>query len=115
MIDFYSFGKIIIDGKIYNSDLIITPTSIISPWWRKEGHYLTKEDLKKILTDKIDYLIIGTGYSGMMKVSENLKEFLKKQFIPYFIGPTGEAVAKFNEALKDKEVKKVFGAFHLTC
>ncbi len=113
MIDFYSFGKIIVDGKKYNSDLIITPKSIISPWWRKEGHFLIKEDLDKILTDKIDYLIIGTGHSGMMRISENLKEFLNNQSIPYFIGPTGEAVAKFNEALKDN--KKVFGAFHLTC
>ena len=30
MIDFYSFGKIIVDDKFYSSDLIITPTSIIS-------------------------------------------------------------------------------------
>jgi len=113
VIDFYDFGKIIIDGKTYSHDLIVTPTCIISPWWRKEGHYLTKNDLNKILNESIEYIIIGTGFSGMMRISENLKEFLKTQCIPHFIGPTGEAVSRFNNTLKENE--KVFGVFHLTC
>jgi len=45
-IDYYDFGVIIVDGRKYSRDLIITPKRIISNWWRVEGHKLCLEDLK---------------------------------------------------------------------
>lgn len=113
MIDFYEFGKIVIDGKTYTSDLIITPIRIIHPWWRKKGHYLTKEDLREILDESIEFIVIGRGFFGVMIVSDELKEFFREKNIPYFAGLTREATNKYNDALS--EYKKVYGAFHLTC
>jgi len=40
MIEHYSFGRIVIDGKEYTKDLIIYPDKIRANWWRKEGHKL---------------------------------------------------------------------------
>ncbi len=52
MIESYSFGQIIIDGKKYNSDLIIYKNDINSNWWRKEGHNLYIEDVQDIINKK---------------------------------------------------------------
>jgi hypothetical protein len=38
MIDKYSFGSITIDGRTYDTDVIIYPERIDDRWWRKEGH-----------------------------------------------------------------------------
>ena len=58
MIESYKFGEIIINGKKYNSDLIILKDRIYDNWWRKEGHNLCIDDIKKIIDKKPDILII---------------------------------------------------------
>jgi len=74
MIEDYSFGKIIINGKKYDSDLIIFKDHIYDSWWRKEGHNLCIDDIKEIIDIKPEVLIIGTGYFGLMKVPQELIE-----------------------------------------
>jgi len=37
VIDGYSFGRIVVEGKEYTSDLIIYPDHIQGDWWREEG------------------------------------------------------------------------------
>ncbi len=48
-IEHYSFGKIIINGKTYTSDVIIYPEKVDSSWWRKQGHSLYIDDLKDVI------------------------------------------------------------------
>ena len=81
-------------------------------WWRKEGHHLHIEDLKEVLEEKPDILIIGTGKMGVMKVPTALQEELRQKNIEVIVEKTGKAVDIFNAADKSK---KVVGAFHLTC
>ena len=45
-IDSYSFGRIVINGKTYTSDVIIFPDKVDASWWRKEGHLLQLADGK---------------------------------------------------------------------
>ena len=111
-IDNYSFGRIVINNKTYSSDVIVYPDRVDPSWWRKEGHYLNKEDLSTIVTAKPDIVIIGTGQSGVMEVPKNTVVFLESQGIKVYIEKTGLAVNLFNRQAKDK---KVIGAFHLTC
>jgi hypothetical protein len=47
MIENYSFGQMLINGKKYNSDLIIFKDYIYDSWWRKEGHNLCIDDIKE--------------------------------------------------------------------
>ena len=77
LIESYSFGRIIIDGQEYTSDLIIYPDKIDSKWWRLKGHLLQIDDLRDILEYNPDVLVIGTGAHGLMEVSEELKRLLK--------------------------------------
>jgi hypothetical protein len=108
----YSFGKVVIDGKTYTSDVVIYPDRVDSSWWRKEGHSLDPEDLKEIINEKPDILVIGTGNMGVMRVPEKTIEFIKSKDIKPLIEKTGKAVEIYGKTRKDK---KVIAAFHLTC
>ncbi|MBI5739109.1 MAG: hypothetical protein HZA16_00175 [Nitrospirae bacterium] len=111
-IDNYTFGKIVINNKTYSSDVITYPDKVDPSWWRKEGHYLDKEDLSEVVMAKPDIVIIGTGQLGIMKVPKGTVDFLESQGFRVYIGKTGEAVELFNDQPEDKVV---IGAFHLTC
>ena len=114
-IDDYAFGRIVINGKEYTHDVVITPSKIIDNWWRKEGHRVYLEDLTKygVFNEDFEYIVFGTGYHGFVRVEDEVIKELERRGIKYYIAPTKEAVKKFNE-LSEKGVK-VVGAFHLTC
>ena len=114
MIENYSFGQILINGKKYNSDLIIFKDYIYDSWWRKEGHNLCIDDIKEIIDEKPDTLIIGTGYYGLMKVPEELIEHIKSFGIKQVIvKKTGDACNEYNKHFKKNN--NLIAAFHLTC
>ncbi|MEJ2697649.1 MAG: Mth938-like domain-containing protein [Candidatus Sulfobium sp.] len=112
IVDDYSFGRIVIDGKTYTSDVIVYPDRVDASWWRKEGHYLQEEDLRDIIAFGPDILVIGTGNSGAMKVPEGTIAFLDSKGIRVIVEKTAKAVEIFNEESKKG---KTVGAFHLTC
>ncbi len=111
MIESYDFGKIRINGKEYTHDLIISSDGMES-WWRKESHWVGIEDVKKIVEKKPKIAIFGTGYSGLMEVSKETKEYLEKLGIEVIIEPTKKACDNYNKLL-EKQVVVV--ALHLTC
>lgn len=60
MIISYTFGKIMIDGKTYNEDVIVLPDGrVISPWWRNAGHVLSFPDIKKIVSKHVRNIIVS--------------------------------------------------------
>jgi hypothetical protein len=67
-----------------------------------------------------DTIIIGTGESGVAKVSERVKQEIKSKGIELIVDLTEQATKTFNiinEESKGEEGKqrKVIGLFHLTC
>jgi len=112
MIDSYDFGRIIIDGKRYSSDLIVFPDKVRDGWWRKEGHRLHVEDLKDVLEAKPEVLVVGTGYSGLMTVPPETRKFVESEGIELIAQKTAEACKTFNRLVKSR---KVVAALHLTC
>jgi hypothetical protein len=111
-IDFYSFGKMVIESKIFQSDLIIYPETIEPSWWRKEGHLVQLEDLAAILAASPEVLIIGTGYMGLMKVPGELRKELLGRNIELYVEKSARAVEIFNSI---HAKRKTVAAFHLTC
>lgn len=111
-IDSYSFGKIVIDGKSYSSDVIILKNRVISNWWRREGHELCLEDLKDIMKEKFEVLIIGTGASGMMKVLKEVKDYLNSEGIELIEERTEESCRIYNKLSSSHNIS---AALHLTC
>ncbi|GBE12290.1 hypothetical protein BMS3Bbin14_00098 [bacterium BMS3Bbin14] len=114
MIEDYSFGRMVINGKTYSADLIIYPDGRIQEsWWRLEGHRLQLADLEKLLRAEPEIIVAGTGASGMMKPAAGLTALLKEQGIELICQPTATACGTFNELLQHN--KKGAGCFHLTC
>lgn len=111
-IDSYSFGRIVINGTNYTSDVIIYPGRVDGSWWRTEGHRLRIEDLDEALKVKPEVLIIGTGYSGVMTVPKEVIEQLARLGIKVKVGRTGKAVKEYNDL---QATKTVVAALHLTC
>lgn len=112
MIDSYDFGRIVINGRRYTTDLIVFPDRVKDGWWRREGHGLQIEDLDEVVQDNPEVLIVGTGYSGLMKVPAETREYVKSKGIELIAQRTAEACKTFNRLVKSK---KIVAALHLTC
>lgn len=112
MIEEFQFGRMVIDGRTYSSDLILFPDKVLSSWWRKSGHKLCLQDMKEVLQEQPEIIIIGTGALGIMKVSDEVKHYAKKEGITLIVEKTGMAVQAYNH---HSSGKKVIAAFHLTC
>ncbi len=112
MIDSYSFGRMVVNNQTYTSDLIIFSDRIQSSWWRKTGHRLCVVDLDDVFSEDLDVLVIGTGFNGLMKVEDDVKQKAQATGVELIIDKTEKAVQRFNEICLSKQT---VGAFHLTC
>jgi hypothetical protein len=108
----YSFGKIVIDGRTYTSDVIIYPGRVDDKWWRREGHRLQPQDLSGVIEAEPEVVIIGTGHLGVMKVSAETSAHLRSKGIEVHIARTGQAVKIFD---KLQAKKRTIACLHLTC
>ncbi len=109
----YSFGRIVIDGQAYTSDVIILPCEVRSNWWRDEGHLLKREDLSEVLKASPEVLVIGQGAHGYMRVTDGVRALLKESGIETVCTPTAQAVKVYAERCQRGDV--VAAALHLTC
>jgi hypothetical protein len=113
MIESYSFGRMMITGSIYTRDVIIFPDgSILSPWWRNQGHVLIRDDLAELLATGPEVIICGTGAMGLMRPSDELQKYLAAINTEFIALRSSKAVETHNQ-MSGK--KKVGGCFHLTC
>jgi len=111
MIESYSFGRIKINGREYQHDVIVYK-GVVKSWWRVSGHEVGLRDIEEIIDKKPEVVIFGKGASGIMRVTKEVVDFFKKSGIEIIETNTQEAVVKFNELSK---TKNIVGGFHLTC
>ena len=112
MIESYDFGRIVINGRKFTSDVLIFPDRVDGNWWRKEGHILDVDDVKEIVDAKPKVLVIGTGYSGLMKIRPETERYLNSSGIELIAAKTEKACKIYNELSK---MRRVVAALHLTC
>jgi hypothetical protein len=112
MINSYDFGRIVIDGKAFTTDVIIFPDRVEDEWWRKDGHILHVADIESVVEEKPEVLIVGTGKYGIMKVLSQTREYIESKGIELIVEPTEKACEIYN---KISQAKKVVAALHLTC
>lgn len=120
MIEDYQFGSITIDGEIYTHDVEVFWTDEVFDWWRKESHIIDIEDVIDMVEQNPESIVIGTGQSGMAKVTEEAEKFIVSRGIKLFIDHTEQAAKTFNIRKEDSQEEtgkpeKVIGLFHLTC
>ena len=112
-IESYSFGRMVIEGQQYTKDVIIFPDGfILSPWWRRQGHVLTADDLRELIKAAPEIIICGTGAMGVMRPAADLRDCLQAHNIEFIAQKSGKAVEIFNQL---SGTRKTGGCFHLTC
>lgn len=112
MIEEYHFGSITIDGQTYNDDVEVRSLSSkteVLDWPRDKSHDINVDSVKKAVEQKPDIIIIGTGETGVAKVTESAKQFIAEKGIKLIVDITGEAIKTFNVEAN------MIGLFHLTC
>jgi len=70
------------------------------------------EDLKEVFQERPEVLIVGTGYSGLMRVPNEVSDYVKTIGIELIVQSTKEACKTFNRLVQSK---RVVAALHLTC
>jgi hypothetical protein len=113
MIDSYSFGRIVVNGKTYQNDIKIIDQAVIPEWWRKKGHKVLPEDVADLVGCRPKFVVIGNGASGMMKISAAVKHIFRDEGITLLEEKTAKAVHTFNRL--QREGQRVCAGFHLTC
>lgn len=113
MIEEYHFGSITIDGKTYNYDVEVRWAGEVLKWWRRESHIIDVEDIKRVVGQRPEIIVIGNGESGLVEITTEAQKEINLKGIELIIDKTEEAVKTFN-VLREKD-KKIIGLFHLTC
>ncbi len=113
MIEKFSFGKIIVDGVAYTTDIKIVQGRVVAEWWRKKGHSVDLEDIQDILDANPSVLVIGKGQPGMMTTTKSLRSFLKMNQIELIEEKTTQAIKTYNRLLETG--KMVSAGFHISC
>lgn len=111
------FGEVTINNERYSYDIFIRVNGKIKKRDKKiakelfgTSHKICVEELKKVCKKSPELLIIGSGQQGMVELTSDGKDFLKKEGIDYEIKPTPQAIQAYNEAKKRKTI-----ILHVTC
>ena len=113
MIDAFTFGSMIIDGRRYSSDLIIYPDGHVQDGWRRSrGHVLTRADVQTLVDAGPEVIIAGMGIYGRMQPEPGLEKRLGKMAIQVRAGTNDQAIAWYNDR---SALIRVGACFHLSC
>ena len=113
MIESYTFGKIVIDGQVYERDILIGGDRVWDGWWREEGHRLSIVDLEQAFAMEPQVLVVGTGTLGLMRVPDETRNEIERRGIELHVLRTTKAHELYSRF--ESEGRKVVGAFHLSC
>jgi hypothetical protein len=112
MIESYSFGRIVIDGQSYTSDVIIRPRGVKSHWVRRSSHTLVPEDLEGVMEGMGQTIVVGTGKMGRMNVPDQTRHYLESKGFEVVIERTDQACETYNRL---SQASPVIAALHLSC
>jgi hypothetical protein len=111
------FGSIIIAGKTFENDVVIRLDGEVKKRKKKlskaifgTSHIISLDEAVDIFEKGAEKLIIGTGQSGLVKLSDEAADYFKNMKCAVHLLPTPEAIMKWNEA-----DGSIIGLFHVTC
>lgn len=116
-IENYIFGVITIDGKDYKHDVLIGTNGAVGRRAHElsaNDHEFSKEEIADLIgkNPDVEVIIIGTGKSGVARVTDEAQKFCKVKGLHLEIYPTDQAIHRFNWY---QGKNKVAAIFHLTC
>ena len=116
-IDKTKFGSITVSGKKYEYDILIRLDGTVEKRKKKlskevfgTSHIISPAEAEYVYQDGAENIIIGSGHSGMLKLSDDAIELLKQKHCQVDLLPTPEAIHQWNKAKGS-----TIGLFHITC
>lgn len=116
-IDSTEFGRITIDGKTYEHDVIVRLSGKVKKRRKKlskkyygTSHTISKDEAKFVYQRGCTKLILGTGQYDNVRLSPEAADYFERQGCKVIAEPTPEAIGSYNKAKKKK-----IGLFHVTC
>ncbi len=111
------FGSITVAGEEFEHDIIIHLNGRVEKRRKKlskeifgTSHIISLAEARYVYEDGAERIIIGTGQSGMARLSPEATDFFKKKNCAVRTLPTPEAIRCWNEA-----EGPALGLFHVTC
>ena len=116
-INSFNFGFIVVDGKQYVYDVLILPDGTVREREPGKGrlgsHTITWNNVGKIVKEQPEVIVIGTGTSGLARLSGDTEVYLHQANLNLVVLPSFQAVEKFNQLVD--EGKRVAALIHITC
>jgi hypothetical protein len=116
-IDSTRFGSITIEGVTFENDVIIRLDGEVEKRKKKlskaiygTSHVISLDEAKYVFEESAEKLIIGTGQTGMVELSDDAEDYFQKKKCQVKLLPTPEAIRAWN-----KLQGKTLGLFHVTC
>lgn len=109
-IDNTYFGAIIVNGRKFDSDVVIDWTGDIKS--RSGSHSFTKADLNDLMMHDPEVIIVGTGTAGNVKVEPEAEIAARLNGVELITKLTPQAIIEFNKQVKRR---KAIALIHVTC
>lgn len=109
-IDKYEFGSFTVDGKTYESDIKIVNNQLL--FWSNHRFDIAEVRGVAEAKPKPSTIIIGTGESGVIQVSNEIADYIKSKGIRLIIKTTPDACNLYNKLSKKENVAAIL---HSTC
>lgn len=116
-IDKTKFGSITVNGKKYDYDILIRLDGAVEKRQKKlskevfgTSHTISLAEAEYVYEKGAEGIIIGSGQSDMVKLSDEAKEFFKQKKCQVELHGTPEAMVAWNKAKGP-----TIGLFHITC
>ena len=116
-IDGTEFGSINIEGETFERDVLVRLGDEVKK--RKKAlskavygtsHVISLDEARHVYQKGADKLIVGTGQSGLVTLSEDAAAYFRRKGCGVELLPTPEAIEAWNKAKG-----AVIGLFHITC
>jgi hypothetical protein len=116
-IDGTAFGSITIAGEVYEHDIVIRLSGTVKKRKKKlskaeygTSHMVSLAEAEHIFEPGGKWLILGSGQSGSVELSEEAAAFFREHGCKVQLLPTPQAIAVWNAARG-----AAIGMFHVTC
>lgn len=116
-IDGTKFGSITVEGTTYRHDLIVGLDGQVKKRKKKlskaiygTSHTISLDEARYVYEEGAKQLIIGAGQHGLVRLSDEAADYLKREKCQVHLLSTPKAIRAWNEA-----EGAVIGLFHVTC
>lgn len=116
-IDSTHFGSITIEGITYEYDVVIRLDGEVEKRKKKlskaiygTSHVISLDEARDLYEEGAERLIIGTGQTGMVRLSDEAGDYFKLKRRQVELLPTPQAIRVWNQSKGH-----IVGLFHVTC